>query len=74
MAENVIIRFQSAHQALKAEKALKSCSLRCRMIPIPRNLSPDCGIALQIACELKEQAEAALLDKCIQFEGFYDLD
>jgi hypothetical protein len=74
MAENIMIRFQSAHQALKAEKALKSCSLKCRMIPIPRKLSPDCGIALQIAQELKDQAEAALLDRSIQFEGFYELD
>ncbi len=74
MAENILIRFESAHQALKAERVLKTCSLKCRMIPVPRSLSPDCGIALQIARELKEQAEAVLLDRSVQFEGFYELE
>ena len=74
MAENIIIRFNSPHQALKAEKTLKKCDLKCRMIPIPRKLSPDCGIALQINSELKQQVEVTLMDNSIEYEGFYDSD
>ncbi len=74
MASDIIIRFNSPHQALKAEKTLKRCNLKCRMIPIPRKLSPDCGIALQFDRALRQQVEEALADSLVEYEGFYDLD
>ena len=74
MAENIIVRFNSPHQALKAEKTLMNCDLKCKMIPIPKELSPDCGIALQVNSELKQLVEVALVDNSIEYEGFYDLN
>lgn len=74
MGQDLIIIFQSTHQALKAEKTLKKCQLRCRMIPLPRKFSSNCGLALKIDRLLKPHIEAALLDNSIEFEGIYDLD
>lgn len=74
MNQEMIIIFRSTHQALKAEKTLKRSSLKCRMIPLPRKFSSDCGLALKIDSKLKPQIEAALLDNSIEYEGIHALD
>ncbi len=74
MNRDLVIIFRSTHQALKAEKTLKRCNLKCRMIPLPRKFSSDCGLALKIDYRMKRQIEAALLDNLIEYEGIHDLD
>jgi Protein of unknown function (DUF3343) len=39
--------FQSTHKVLKAEGILKSLSLPIMLIPAPRALKSDCGLALR---------------------------
>jgi hypothetical protein len=38
--------FHSVHRVLKAEKILKEASISFTLIPAPRQLSADCGLAL----------------------------
>lgn len=74
MSQDQIIIFQSTHQALKAEKTLKRASLKCKMIPLPRKFSSNCGLALKIDLTIKPQIEAVLLDNSIEYQGIYDIE
>ncbi|WP_456434510.1 DUF3343 domain-containing protein [Thermosulfuriphilus sp.] len=38
--------FPSIHHVLKAEKVLKSQGIPVELVPIPREISSDCGMAL----------------------------
>lgn len=41
--------FHSIHRVLKAEKVLKEAGVDFLLIPVPRQLTSDCGLALRIA-------------------------
>ncbi|SHI81549.1 Protein of unknown function [Malonomonas rubra DSM 5091] len=53
--------FHSIHRVMKAEKALKAKSLEILSIPVPRQLSSDCGLAIRFRHELLSEVEAVLL-------------
>ena len=56
----VVILFDSTHQALSGEKALKEGGIRHAVINTPREFSVDCGISLRIEPELRDDAVSAL--------------
>ena len=41
--------FHSIHRVLKAEKILKQAGVDFLLIPVPRQLTSDCGLALRFA-------------------------
>jgi len=47
----VICLFPSIHFVLKAEKALKARGLKPKLIPVPKEISSDCGMAIELARE-----------------------
>lgn len=56
--------FHSVHRVMKAEKCLKNAGLDVLLIPAPRQLSADCGLALRYAPELSEKvAELLALER-----------
>jgi hypothetical protein len=62
--------FNSAHRVMKAESVLKSHCLPVLLIPAPRALSTDCGLALRFDNEqrtaiMKLLAEENLLPEII---------
>jgi hypothetical protein len=52
--------FRSVHHALLAEKLLKEAGIPCKLIPIPRNLSSDCGVCLRFDAPFRPWVEEAL--------------
>jgi len=52
--------FASVHDALAAESALKAEGIAVTAIPSPRALGELCGIALRVAPQDADAAEAAL--------------
>lgn len=58
-----VILFKSVSYALKAEKILKACGIPHKLIPVPKQISSDCGICLRFETALQERIEAALADK-----------
>lgn len=38
--------FNSVHKIMKAEAVLKNCGVEIQLIPAPRALSMDCGLAI----------------------------
>ncbi|WP_303722363.1 DUF3343 domain-containing protein [Malonomonas rubra] len=52
--------FHSIHRVMKAEKVLKAAGLKILLIPVPRQLSSDCGLAIRFSPESRAQIEEAL--------------
>lgn len=57
---SVVLLFPSIHYVLKAEKKLKEAGLKPDMIPVPKELSSDCGMALALGEEEWERARGLL--------------
>lgn len=49
--------FHNIHRVMKAEKQLKLASLDILLIPVPRQLSSDCGLAIRFR---EDSSEAVL--------------
>jgi hypothetical protein len=56
--ERWILLFDSIHHVLAAERALLDQSVWCDLIPTPRELSSDCGMALELRAADWPVAEA----------------
>lgn len=52
--------FHSIHRVLKAEKILKQEKHDFLLIPVPRQLTSDCGLALRFSPEAKDGLLATL--------------
>ena len=52
--------FHSIHRVMKAEKILKDLHLDILLIPAPRQLSADCGMAIRYPYELHSEVLSAL--------------
>ena len=52
--------FHSIHRVMKAEKILKGLHLDILLIPVPRQLSADCGMAIRYPYELHSEVAKIL--------------
>lgn len=52
--------FHSIHKVLKAEKILKEAGVDFLLIPVPRQLTADCGLALRFSPQAREELLAVL--------------
>ena len=60
-----VILVYSTSYALRAEKVLNKAGIACKLIPVPRKLSSDCGVCVRIDradVEAMEQAVGAHTD------------
>jgi hypothetical protein len=58
-----VILFSSTAHALMAEKIAKTQGFPCKLIPVPRHLSSDCGVCLRFNAEDRDALEAALRNR-----------
>ena len=68
MAQGVIL-FPSIHFALRAEKLMKQKGILYKLIPVPRQLSSDCGVCLRIPWEKKEEVLEILAQSAVKVDG-----
>jgi len=52
--------FHSIHRVMKAEKILKQAQMSILLIPVPRQLTSDCGLAIRFEASLRGEVEATL--------------
>ena len=48
---------------MKAEKVLKGRQLGILLIPVPRALQSDCGLAIRYGADIRESVEGSLADE-----------
>jgi hypothetical protein len=66
-----LISFFASHHAMRAEVTLTRAGLAARLIPGPRELSPNCGVALRFEYDKREAALAALAARNVRFDGVH---
>lgn len=57
---DIVAIFHGIHRVMKAEKILKQAGADILLIPTPRELSSDCGLALRFAPSEQERVLAVL--------------
>ncbi len=63
--------FNSIHRVMKAEKLLKEKGLAILLIPAPRTLKSDCGLALRYGAADRHLVEKALAEEDLLPEEIY---
>ncbi len=63
--------FNSIHRVMKAEKVLKGRHFAILLIPAPRALAADCGLAIRYAEADREAVESALREEKLLPEETY---
>jgi hypothetical protein len=63
--------FNSVHKVMKAEKLLKKESIPMLLIPAPRSLSSDCGLAIRYAAADRQRLESLLSAASLLPEEIY---
>lgn len=69
-----VVLFSSTHFALRAEKIAKEKGLAVKLVPVPRQLSSDCGVCLRFPWDQRSQIEETLRQAGVQMESIHSLD
>lgn len=69
-----IILFNSTHQALKTEDRLRENGIVFEVVPLPKELSADCGLALEVDAADLEVIETIIKSSSISIKGIYSTD
>ncbi len=51
-----VFLFSSIHYVMRAEKLLKGRGIQVDLIPVPREISSDCGVAIELPAGSEEEA------------------
>ncbi|OFW42254.1 MAG: hypothetical protein A3J28_15075 [Acidobacteria bacterium RIFCSPLOWO2_12_FULL_60_22] len=66
-----LISFFASHYAIRAEVVLKRNGLAAHLIPGPKELSPNCGVALRFDYAQRENVLTVLAAKSVQIDGVH---
>lgn len=66
-----VILVPSTSHALRAEKVLRASGVECKLIPVPRHLSSDCGVCVRIPQGAAEAARDVLEKTGLEYSGIY---
>ena len=68
---NLLIAFDSVHQAIRAESLLLKAGVPVELVPTPREISASCGQSVRFAEDAAEPVKALLERERIVFRGIY---
>ncbi|MBM4464115.1 MAG: DUF3343 domain-containing protein [Chloroflexi bacterium] len=68
-----VILVHSTSHAIRAEKALHQAGIRCKLIPVPRHLSSDCGVCVRIERADQQATLQALQAARVELEGIHEI-
>ncbi len=66
-----LVTFFASHHAMRAEKVVKKNGLRVALVPGPREISPNCGVAMQFEYRYAEQVRDVLAKNKVQIEAIH---
>ncbi len=68
-----VVLVPSVSHALRAESLAQAAGLRSKLVPVPRELSSDCGVALRFAWADRDRIEDMLVAAGLDYEGIHSL-
>lgn len=72
---DLVAIFHSIHRVMKAEKILKQNKAEILLIPVPRQLTSDCGLAIRLAPEVRAEVwELLKRESLLPVELYQHLD
>jgi hypothetical protein len=69
-----VFLFESVHRVMKAEKLLKGKGIKIDVIPVPREISSDCGVAIELSGNSEVEALSILTENRISVVECYTGD
>jgi hypothetical protein len=69
--KDIVAIFHSIHRVMKAEKVLKLAGADFLLIPVPRQLASDCGLAIRYTKQEQNKVEAILGSEGLQPAELY---
>lgn len=61
--QSVVLVYSTSH-AIRLENLLKAAGAGCKLIPVPRHLSSDCGVCLRF-----DDADRGVIDRILDRTG-----
>jgi hypothetical protein len=71
MSNYGVVLFYTTSAAMRAEKILRKENLAIKLIPTPRELSSDCGIALRFDWDHAEHVRTLLDSSRVEIDSIY---
>jgi hypothetical protein len=68
-----VLLVRSTGHAYQMEKVLKKAGIACRLVPVPRQLSSDCGVCVRIDAGSLAQALLVLEDSGAAAESAHEI-
>lgn len=68
-----LVLFHSIQGAIRAERVLMAAGLRPKLIPVPRHLSSQCGVALRFEWSLGQELQTCLEAAGVEWERIVKL-
>ena len=69
-----VVLFHTSNHAFRAEKLVSAQGLACRLVPVPRHLSSDCGVCLRIAAAARDSVVDVLTNSKVEIAGVHGLE
>ena len=66
--QSVVLVYSTSH-AIRIERLLKADQTPCKLIPVPRHLSSDCGVCVRFANENRSTVDGVLERTGIEVQG-----
>lgn len=71
--KSFVILFHTSSHAFRAESVLKKAGIPCKLTPVPRHLSSDCGVCAKIERTYKEGIEDILKSARVEVAAIHDI-
>ena len=71
--KHAVILFHTSSHAIRAEKVLQKQGMPCKLIPVPRHLSSDCGVCARILRSDQKNAQEVLEKSRVEIVGVHDI-
>ena len=69
----VVVTFYTTAEAMATKKLCSQNRIKGRLIPAPRSLSADCGIAWKSEISYSDRLKEALNDAEIEYAGIHEI-
>jgi hypothetical protein len=66
-----LISFFASHHAMRAETVLKRNGMAAKLIPGPKDLSPNCGVALRFEYAKRDSVVDILAAKSVRIDRIH---
>ena len=67
-----IVLFHNSSSAMRAEATLKKVGMSIKLVPTPRELSSDCGVALRFPWESEPEVARILSEAKVAIAGIFE--